>query len=132
MTLYRIDNGFKAMANNADDNSHAVTTEQAMNRVLQAEHDARGAVDQCKQQADAMIQQARLTAQKIAEKADHRITRIHQRCSREVTDQVTQLKRDQEQQAKDSHSYEVDVETVDVVVEQIAELLTTPEDESQN
>ena len=103
------------------------STGHAMNIVLEAESAAKQSVEKCAAEAEELLQQARQAAKKIAERADNRITRIHQRCSRVVTDQVSQLQRDQQQKAKAAHSYKVDTETVDVVVEQIAELLTTSE-----
>ena len=105
-----------------------MTAEHAMNVVLEAEDNAKQAVDSCAAEADAILQQARLTAKQIAERADERITRIHMRCSRVVTDKVAQLQKEQQQKARDSHSYEVDTETVDVVVEQIAEMITTSDE----
>ncbi|WP_455218694.1 hypothetical protein [Kaarinaea lacus] len=113
------------MSNSSNDNGTSMTAEHAMNVVLEAEDHAKHAVDKCAAEADALLQQARQRAKQIAERADERITRIHQRCARVVTDRVTQLQRDQQKKARDSHSYEVDTETVDVVVEQIAEMLTT-------
>jgi len=116
------------MSNSSSNNETSMTPEHAMNEVLEAESNAKHAVDKCATEAESLLQQARQKAKQIAERADERITRIHQRCSRVVTDQVGQLQRDQQQKARDSHSYEVDTETVDVVVEQIAEMLTTTEE----
>jgi len=113
------------MSDSSNNNEASMSAEHAMNVVLESESNAKLAVDKCATEADALLQQARQKAKLIAERADERITRIHQRCSRVVTDQVGQLQRDQQQKARDSHSYEVDTETVDVVVEQIAEMLTT-------
>ena len=113
------------MSNSPKNDDTSMTAEHAMNVVLEAEDNAKYAVDKCSSETDALLQQARQRAKQIAERADERITRIHQRCARVVTDQVAQLQRDQQKEARDSHSYEVDTETVDVVVEQIADMLTT-------
>jgi vacuolar-type H+-ATPase subunit E/Vma4 len=115
------------MANSSNSNDSSITPERAMNVVLEAEDNAKLAVEDCAAEAEAILQQARQKAKQISERADERITRIHQRCSRVVTDQVSKLQREQQQKARDSHSYEVDMETVDVVVEQIADMLTSPE-----
>ena len=113
------------MSNSPKNDDTSMTAEHAMNVVLEAEDNAKHAVDKCSSETDALLQQARQRAKQIAERADERITRIHQRCARVGTDQVAQLQRDQQKEARDSHSYEVDTETVDVVVEQIADMLTT-------
>jgi vacuolar-type H+-ATPase subunit H len=115
------------MSNDRKTDESGTTAEQAMNVVLQAEQDAKQRIDQCRQEADSLLQQARQKAKRISERVDGRITRIHQRCSRVISDQVKQLQLEQEQRARDAHHYQLDMETVDVVVEQIAEMLTTPE-----
>jgi vacuolar-type H+-ATPase subunit H len=115
------------MANNAKIDETGTTAEQAMNIVLQAEQDVKQQIEQCKQEAEVLLQKARQKAKRISEHVDERITRIHLRCSREITDQVKQLQLEQEQNARDGHRYQLNMETVDVVVEQIAEMLTTPD-----
>jgi vacuolar-type H+-ATPase subunit H len=115
------------MSNHSSTEETSTTAEQAMNVVLQAEQDAKQRIEQCKQEAESLLQEARQKAKRISEHVDNRITRIHQRCSRVITDKVKQLQQEQEQNARDGHSYQMDLDTVDVVVEQIAELLTTPE-----
>ena len=116
------------MSNSSNYNDTSMTAEHAMNVVLEAEDNAKHAVDKCATEAEAILQQSRQRAKLIAERADERITRMHQRCARVVTDKVAQLQKEQQQKARDSHSYEVDTETVDVVVEQIAEMLTTSDE----
>jgi vacuolar-type H+-ATPase subunit H len=111
------------------DNKPGLTAEHAMNAVLAAEQRAKQRVEQCKTEADMLMQQARQQAQRIAERVDNRITRIHQRCSRAVTDQVKQLQLEQQQRAGDTRRDQVDQETLNKVVEQIAALLTTPDED---
>jgi vacuolar-type H+-ATPase subunit H len=115
------------MANNTETDETGITAEQAMNVVLQAEQEAKQRIGECKQEAESLLQQARQKAKRISEHVDGRITRIHLRCSRVITDKVKQLQLEQEQNARDGHRYQLDMETVDVVVEQIAEMLTTPD-----
>ena len=111
-------------------NGESVTAEQAMNIVLEAERSARESVDQCKAQADNLLLQARQKSQRIGKQVDDRITRIHQRVSRVMTDQMKKLEEEQQQLARQEHLYHIDNEIVEIVVDQIAELLTIPTDEN--
>ena len=115
------------MTDNEANNDIDMTAEQAMNVVLQAEAEAKQVVEQCAAEAEMLLQQARQKAQKIRERTDDRIAHIHRRCSRAITDQVKQLQLDQEKNIRDAHSYKLDLETVDIVVEQIAGMLTMPD-----
>lgn len=99
--------------------------EQAMNTVLRAEVDARQAVAVCASEAESLLRDARQAAQHIRERVDDRITRIQRRCSRAITDQVKQLRLEQESSMRGSHRYKLDVDTVNIVVEQIAAILTS-------
>jgi len=107
-------------------NGESVTAEQAMNVVLDAERKAREAVNECKQQADALLQQARQKSQRIGKQVDVRITRIHQRISRVMTDEVKKLDEEQQMLARQEHLYHIDNDIVEMVVDQIAEFITTP------
>lgn len=110
------------------DNEEGVTAEQAMNVVLDAERKAREAVDQCKAQADSLLQKARQKSQRIGQRVDDRITRMHQRISRVMTDEVKKLDEEQQQLAKQEYLYHIDNDVTKTVVNQIAELLTTPDE----
>jgi len=111
-------------------NGESVTAEQAMNIVLDAERSARESVDQCKAQADNLLLQARQKSQRIGKRVDDRITRIHQRISRVMTDQMKKLEEEQQQLAEQEYLYHIDNEIVETVVDQIAELLTMPTDKN--
>jgi vacuolar-type H+-ATPase subunit H len=113
------------MAEKDNNNAGGMTAERAMNVVLQAEADARQAVEQCSAQADILLQQAREKAQRIAAHTDDRISRLHRRCHRAVTDQVSQLQLEQERNLKASLGSEPDPGVVDDVAGQMAALLTT-------
>ena len=108
-----------------DDES--LTAEQAMNVVLEAERKARQTVEKCRADSDAILQQARQKSQRIGKRVDDRISRIHQRVARAVTDQVKRLDEEEQQLAKQGYLYRIEHDVVEEVVEQIAELLTTPE-----
>ncbi len=49
--------------------------EQAINRVLTAEQDARGAVDECRRQSQGMLEAARARSRQIIERSDNYIAR---------------------------------------------------------
>lgn len=57
-----------------------LTTSQAMASVLQAERDAKRALEQCRRDADALVAQAQAQAQRINARCHHRIGRLHQHC----------------------------------------------------
>jgi cell division septum initiation protein DivIVA len=101
------------------------SAESAMNTVLEAEENARRAVENCAHETDTILQQARLTAQGIVERADRRITRIHQHCNRAVAATVSELERDQQEKVSKFDATALDTDAVAAVVEQVAELLTT-------
>lgn len=107
--------------------NESLTAEQAMNTVLEAERKARETVAQCQASADEILQQARQKAQRISNRTNDRISRIHQRVTRAVTDQVKQLDEEEQKLARQDYLYRIEKDVVEVVVEQIAELLTTPE-----
>jgi cell division septum initiation protein DivIVA len=101
------------------------SAEHAMNRVLAAENEARQALDACSTDARIVLQQARSTAERIVQRSDQRITRIHHHCNRAVAAAVSQLQREQQLKVSRFDSAAVDTAAVTVVVEKIAELLTT-------
>lgn len=109
--------------------AESVTAEQAMNRVLDAEHRARQRVEECRMQAEFQLQQARIKSQRIGKRVDDKITLIHQRISRKVTDEVKLLSEQQSQLAKQKHLYRIDSNVLERVVERIAELLTKTKQE---
>jgi|GWRWMinimDraft_15_1066023.scaffolds.fasta_scaffold129116_1 vacuolar-type H+-ATPase subunit H len=103
----------------------ATSAEYAMNEVLKAEEDARQSVANCAKDATIILQEARLAAKRIVERADGRITSIHRRSSRAVAATVSQLEREQRLKLSKFDSAAVDMHAIAAVVEQIAELLTT-------
>jgi vacuolar-type H+-ATPase subunit H len=112
------------MSKNTNNNSTSITTEHAINLVLEAEKNAQHAVEKCQVEAEQLLQQARQKAQRIKERTDKRITHIHQSCHRFVADEVERLEKEERERAKQQQSEEVDLERVTTMVEQIAKLLT--------
>ena len=103
----------------------ATSAESAMHQVLEAEDNARQAVQDCARDADIILRDARATAKRIVERADQRIGLIHHRTSAALAATTSELKRDQQLQAGKFDSTGVDMDAVAVMVEQIAELLTS-------
>lgn len=70
----------------ADEQSAAASA--AMNRVLEAEQAAEQAVAECERQAQALLQAGYARAQRIAGRADERISLLRMRCTERVTRQI--------------------------------------------
>lgn len=112
------------MSKNTNNNATSITTEQAINIVLEAEKNAQHAVGKCQVEAEQLLQQARQKAQRIKKLTDSRIAQIHQRCHRFVADEVKRLEKEERERAKQQQSEKTDLERVTTMVERIAKLLT--------
>ena len=111
--------------NKPDSSSYSgMGTDTAMNLVLKAEHDAQQAVADCEQQARALLVQAREKAHRIAEHSDARISRIHQRCSRAVTDETNRIQQEAARQRNSEHASGIDDNITAAAVDRLAALLT--------
>jgi len=66
--------------------STGAVDDQAINRVLEAQHAAEKAVERCTQHARQLVRDARLRAQRIQQRCDTRITFIHMRCSQRLAE----------------------------------------------
>lgn len=66
--------------------------EQAINRVLTEERDARGAVDECRRQAQAMLEAARGRSRRILERTDGYIARARALADATVERRLAELK----------------------------------------
>lgn len=67
------------------------SVDEAMNRVLRAEQDARAAVDACRAEAAAVVAAAEERAKRVVEAADRRIRAAHQLADRAVEQAVKSL-----------------------------------------
>ena len=81
------------MAVKDPDDPAPTSAEQAMNRVLQAEHDARRTLHACEQEARRILHNARLRASRIASRTDERITLLQMRCAQRVAEETQSLVR---------------------------------------
>lgn len=66
---------------------------QAIQRVLEAESDARSRVASCRQRADSILEAARVRAHAIARRADARISRLHGKYLRRIDERLAELTR---------------------------------------
>ncbi len=66
--------------------------EQAINRVLTAEQEARGAVDECRRQAQAMLEAARTRSRQILDRSDRYISRVRALADATVERRLAELK----------------------------------------
>lgn len=112
------------MLKNTNSNGRSITTEQAINLVLEAEKNAQQTVEKCQVEAEQLLQQTHQKAQRIKERTDKRIALINQRCRRFVTDEVKRLEKEERERAKQQQSEAADLEMVTTIVERIAKLLT--------
>jgi vacuolar-type H+-ATPase subunit H len=105
---------------NADSPGPAI----AIDRVLEAEADARQAMQDCDQQAEQIIEAAREDARRIARRANQRAAGLNERCDRLIADKARALR---EQAQKDRAAEELDpseVARVDEAVSRVAARLT--------
>ena len=88
------------------------SAEAAMNRVLAAEQDAARAIEQCEREADAILQDARQRARRIASRTDERIAlinqRIRQRLQKQLAEAERQARRSEQEDADDSRTARLD------------------------
>ena len=65
--------------------------DQAINRVLGEERNAREAVERCRAEAREAVNAARARASRILDRADGRIGLLHQRCEQRVSGRLQEL-----------------------------------------
>jgi cell division septum initiation protein DivIVA len=113
------------MAGNNSGNSPAEMAEQAMNRLLQAERDARRVVAECEAEATSILQAAQLQASRIASRTDSRISLMQTRCFQRVTEEIRHLERAATQAREtQAESYRIDETGLAECIEEIAICLT--------
>ena len=100
------------------------TVEQAMNRVLRAERDARQAVRDCEGEARKMMQEAQQRAQRIASLADERISLMHMRCEQWLSREIRALETRARDDTQVDANLHLDQATIKVIVDDMAARLT--------
>ena len=113
------------MAGNNHDHSDTELAEQAMNRLLQAERDARRVVAECEAEAAGILQAAQLQASRIASRTDSRISLMQTRCFQRVTEEIRHLEYAETQaRERQAESYRIDETGLAECIEEIAICLT--------
>jgi hypothetical protein len=113
------------MAGNNSGNSATTMAEQAMNRLLQAERDARRVVAECEAEAASILQAAQRQASRIANRTDSRISLMQTRCFQRVAEEIRHLERAETQaREKQAESYRIDETGLAECIEEIAICLT--------
>lgn len=65
----------------------------AIDEVLVAETAAREAMEACRREAEGILEAAREDARRIARLANQRVSKLHARCDRLVTDRIDEIRR---------------------------------------
>ena len=102
---------------------------QRINRVLQAERDAKRAVAECEQRAQEILQAAQVRAQRLGSRADQRITVIQMRCNHHIDTVVKAIEKQQDPRAA-AHSGQAGAQTIKAVLAALAADLTGAGDEA--
>ena len=110
---------------NKSNNIAGTTTEQAINEVLKAENDSQLKMTQCEAEAERILEQARQTARLIGERNNNRITLIHQRCSRTITDEIAHVQNASGQLKEEEKADQIDIAALTEVLDRMALALTT-------
>lgn len=99
------------------------TIEEAMHRVLHAEHNAYEAIAFCKVQAERKLEEAHKKAQRIALRTDKRISLIHERFQHHVKDEINQLRLSGGEKLQQDVCVKTDKSIIRKVVDHIADNL---------
>jgi F0F1-type ATP synthase membrane subunit b/b' len=106
-------------------NTESMAIEQAMATALEAERESLQAIIDCEAEAEQILEQARQTAHHISERADTRITRIHQSCNHIANEEVNRLQQSSEHSINDAENQQPDRKSVINAVTALVESLTT-------
>jgi len=116
-----------------DPNSDGQADEQVaqrMNRVLQAERDAKRAVAECEQRAQEILRAAQVRAQRLVSRADQRITVLQMRCNHRIDTVVKAIEKQQREPAAAAHPGQTGEQSVKAVLAAVAADLTGAGDEA--
>jgi vacuolar-type H+-ATPase subunit H len=97
---------------------------QLMNRVLQAERDAKQAVAECEQRAEEVLRAAQARAQRLVSRADQRITSIKMRCNHRIDSVVKAIEKQQQEPGAAAHPGQLGEQAINAVVAALAAELT--------
>lgn len=112
------------MAKSQTSDQQSLAAEQAMNQVLQAEHEAEQAIVECGEYAMQILQEAQKRSQFISKRADNRITSLHLRCKQDTAKKINQLAREHAHKTKQHAEYHLDEKAIQDIVDEVAGYLT--------
>ena len=116
-----------------DPNSDGQADEQVaqrMNRVLQAERDAKRAVAECEQRAQEILRAAQVRAQRLVSRADQRITVLQMRCNHRIDSMVKAMEKQQQAPDGAAQPGQLGERAIKAVVAALAAELTGSGDET--
>ena len=109
------------------------TASQAINRVLQAEQEAKQAITAAETEAARLLEAARQRAARILRHADNRITLIHQRCNQGLARAIDARVLAHHRHLADlSQRLELDDERIDAIVTELAASMTGADPQSRH
>ena len=113
------------MANKDSSAATSDTVEQAMNRVLQAEHEAEQAIADCEKEARQVLQTAQQRVKRISDRTDERITLIQLRLAQKIKAHLDALERADRRAQREPSVYDLDDAGLAAVVQEVAAELAT-------
>lgn len=99
-----------------------------INVVLDAEIDAQHELEQAKREAEIQLAEVRTRVHRIGERANLRLTRIHQLCSRKVSEEIADLKLRHSTQRAEDAVLSGDPEFLNSLINEIADQMCGPVD----
>jgi vacuolar-type H+-ATPase subunit H len=119
------------MKNNSQ-RRQSVTSEEAMNRVLQAEKDAAKALSECEQNAEVIISAAQNRAQRIAERTNERIALLRMQCTECVAREIRAMRRVEDAVRTPRSSYELEDASIAAAVAAVAAYISGEHEDPAN
>ncbi len=98
----------------------SVQTDNAIQRVLQAERDAEQAILECEQEARQIITDARKRAQAINSRTDQRITNLEMRYGHKLDREIKAIEREGAAELRLDANNRVDADSLQAAIEDLA------------
>ena len=120
------------MANkNSNTPPQVSSAEQAIKRVLEAEHETRHAITECEQAAHALLHDARQRARHIHNRTDQRISNMMMKVAQQVSATLKDMGQAEARALREQAVQPLDETGLSECIEQVACLLSggTPEDD---
>ena len=120
--------GINSTMSHEPDESSALTSSEAMDRVLQAERDALAAVAECERESADTLEQARGRRRALLERTQGRIVALHARAAAALERRSAAILAQHQQAARAEVAQLADPELRRAALERLAARLTTAED----